>query len=83
MDGLTILSATCADIGAITEIHNEAVLEEARRAGLHDVIARIVGGNEVSIYLREAAGFEHAGLLREAGFKFGRLLDVVIMQKIY
>ena len=61
----------------------EAVIEEGRRAGLHAVIAQIVGGNEVSIHLHRAMGFEHVGVLREVGRKFGRLLDVCIMQKVY
>ena len=61
----------------------EAVIEEGRRAGLHAVIAQIVGGNEVSVHLHRALGFEHVGVLREVGRKFGRLLDVCIMEKRY
>jgi len=47
------------------------------------VIARIVAGNDISIHLHESFGFEHVGIMREVGWKFGRLLDVVLMQKLY
>lgn len=61
----------------------EAILKEGERAGLHTVIARIAEGNEASIRLHESQGFEHIGVMREVGRKFGRLLDVHLMQKIY
>ena len=47
------------------------------------MIARITEGNEVSIYLAESLGFEHIGIMKEVGRKFGKLLDVYLMQKIY
>lgn len=37
--------------------------------------------NEPSIALRRALGFETAGVLRAAGFKFGRWIDSVLMQR--
>ena len=48
--------------------------------GFHTVIARISGGNEASIALHKACGFEIVGVEREVGRKFGRWLDVVEMQ---
>jgi hypothetical protein len=47
------------------------------------VIARITEGNEASINLFKSMGFEHIGIMREVGLKFGKLLDVHLMQKIY
>jgi phosphinothricin acetyltransferase len=38
-------------------------------------------GNAGSIAVHRALGFGPAGLLRAAGWKFGRWLDVVLMQK--
>lgn len=60
-----------------------ALLEEGRRAKLHTVIARIVDENASSIRLHERYGFERIGVMREVGKKFGRLLDVLLMQKIF
>ncbi len=59
------------------------VVEAGRRAGLHAVIALIVAENATSIHLHEVLGFERVGVLREVGRKFDRLLDVLIMEKIY
>jgi len=61
----------------------EAIVGEGEKAGLHTVIARIAGANSVSIHLHESLGFEHIGIMREVGRKFGQLLDVYLMQKIY
>jgi L-amino acid N-acyltransferase YncA len=62
---------------------SEAIVEEGRKAGLHTLIAVIADENRTSINLAESLGFKHIGVLKEVGFKFGRLLDVVLMQKIY
>ena len=59
------------------------ILERGRQAGLHTVIARIAGGNEISVHLHESFGFTHVGIMKEVGKKFGRLLDVYMMQLIY
>ena len=50
--------------------------------GFHSVVARIVGGHEASIALHAACGFEPVGVEREVGRKFGRWLDVVVMQRM-
>lgn len=61
----------------------EAIIQEGEKAGLHSIIARIAEGNEMSIHLHKSVGFEHIGIMKEVGRKFGRLLDVYLMQKIY
>jgi L-amino acid N-acyltransferase YncA len=50
--------------------------------GFHSVIGRIVGGHEASIGLHRSCGFEMVGVEREVGRKFGRWLDVVVMQRL-
>jgi L-amino acid N-acyltransferase YncA len=50
--------------------------------GFHAVMARIVGGHEASIGLHRACGFELIGVEREVGRKFGRWLDVALMQRL-
>jgi phosphinothricin acetyltransferase len=50
--------------------------------GYHAVMARIVGGHEASIGLHQSCGFELVGVEREVGRKFGRWLDVALMQRL-
>jgi L-amino acid N-acyltransferase len=56
------------------------LLDVARAHGFHAVFARIVRGHETSIKLHEAFGFDIVGTEREVGRKFGRWLDVVVME---
>ncbi|MEM8903101.1 MAG: N-acetyltransferase family protein [Actinomycetota bacterium] len=57
------------------------LLVVAEDRGFHAVMARIVDGHEASIALHAGVGFEHVGVEREIGRKFGRWLDVVVMQR--
>jgi len=50
--------------------------------GFHALMARIVGGHDASIGLHAAVGFAVVGTEREVGRKFGRWLDVVVMQRM-
>jgi L-amino acid N-acyltransferase len=52
----------------------------ARSHGFHAMMGRIVGGHDASIALHRSLGFEIVGTEREVGRKFGRWLDVVVMQ---
>jgi phosphinothricin acetyltransferase len=38
-------------------------------------------GHEASIELHRALGFRMVGTLQSAGFKFGRWIDIVLMQR--
>lgn len=58
------------------------LVELATRHGFHTVIGRIAGGNEASVVLHEACGFEVIGVEREVGRKFGRWLDVTLVQRL-
>jgi L-amino acid N-acyltransferase YncA len=58
------------------------LVELARSHGFHSAIGRIVGGHEASIALHRASGFEEVGRERQVGRKFGRWLDVVLMQRM-
>ena len=58
------------------------LLALASAHGFHAVFGRIAGGNNPSVALHEACGFEVIGVEREVGRKFGRWLDVVCMQKL-
>lgn len=61
----------------------EAIIREGEKTGIHSIIARIAEGNEISIHLHKSVGFEHIGVMKEVGRKFGKLLDIYLMQKIY
>ncbi len=58
----------------------EALIGAARDADLHVMVAGIEAGNAASIALHDRLGFTHAGTLREVGVKFGRRLDLNLMQ---
>ena len=60
----------------------QALVDLARDHGFHSMIGRIVGGHEASIALHEKCGFEQIGREREVGRKFGKWLDVVLLQRM-
>ena len=61
----------------------ELITLAGKEAGNHTVISRITSGNDVSIHLHEKLGYRIVGTLKEVGFKFGRYLDVVLLQLNY
>jgi L-amino acid N-acyltransferase YncA len=58
------------------------LVRRGRDHGFHSVMARIVGDHEASIELHRACGFEDVGVEREVGRKFGRWLDVAVLQLV-
>ena len=56
------------------------LLARARARGLSVILARIAEGNPASIRLHQSLGFERIGTMRRVGEKFGRILDVEMMQ---
>lgn len=58
----------------------QAIVDEARRLKFHTLIARVAGESTVSLHLSNSVGFEEIGIMKEVGMKFGRLLDVHILQ---
>ncbi len=60
----------------------EAIIAEAVAHDVHVMVGAIDAANAGSIGLHERLGFEHAGTVRQAGFKFGRWLDVAFYQRI-
>lgn len=60
----------------------DALISDAEHAGVRSLIA-VIGdsANAASIGVHRAAGFAHVGVLASCGFKFGRWLDVVLMQR--
>jgi L-amino acid N-acyltransferase YncA len=60
----------------------EELIRLARSHGFHTVLARAAADNEPSIGLHRACGFELVGLERQVGRKFGRWIDVAILQRM-
>jgi phosphinothricin acetyltransferase len=60
----------------------EAVIAACETMGLRQLVA-VIGDSENagSVRLHQALGFQPCGTLRAVGFKHGRWLDVVTMQK--
>jgi L-amino acid N-acyltransferase YncA len=58
------------------------LLTRCEAAGARQMLA-VIGdaANAGSIGLHAALGFEHTGVMKSAGWKFGRWLDVVLMQR--
>lgn len=60
----------------------KAIIEAADKQGVRTLIAGIEARNQGSIALHEALGFEHCGTIKDAGYKFGRWLDLAFYQKV-
>ena len=58
-----------------------ALLTRCEASGFRQMIAVIGGAESSSIALHAAAGFREVGRLHAVGFKFGRWLDNVYMQR--
>ena len=60
----------------------EALIEASTEKGFRLMVAVIGDSNQAaSIGLHEAAGFKHAGVFENIGYKFDRWLDSVLMQR--
>jgi phosphinothricin acetyltransferase len=60
----------------------QTVIAAAKKKGLHTLIAGIDATNVASVALHSSLGFRCCGTVREAGFKFGRWLDLEFWQLI-
>lgn len=58
----------------------EALVERARRGGIHAMIAGVDAENAASMALHEKLGFRAVGRLDQVGSKFGRWLDLAFLQ---
>ena len=61
----------------------KSIIKKGEKTSLHAIIARITDGNEKSIHLHKLVGFEYIGTMKQVGYKFGKLLNVCLMQKLY
>jgi L-amino acid N-acyltransferase YncA len=59
----------------------QPLLERAAALGMHVMSAGVDADNEASLRFHERLGFSRVAHLHEVGFKFGRWLDLVLMQR--
>jgi len=59
-----------------------AIIEAAGKQDYHVLVGGIDAANSVSIQLHRKFGFTPCGIVRQAGFKFGRWLDLAFYQLI-
>jgi phosphinothricin acetyltransferase len=57
-----------------------SILASAREQDLHVVMAGITSDNTISLRLHEKLGFVEVGHIPEVGYKFGRRLDLKLLQ---
>jgi L-amino acid N-acyltransferase YncA len=57
------------------------LITQCREKACHNMVACILGVNPVSVALHASLGFQQAGLLPEAVYKFGEWVRLLIMQR--
>lgn len=60
----------------------EAIIAAAGQQDYHVMVGGIDASNAVSIKLHQSLGFSACGIVKQAGFKFGRWLDLAFYQLI-
>jgi len=58
-----------------------ALEAHAAGAGHHVMVAAVTGSNTASVGFHEKQGYLHVGTMRQVGWKFDALHDLVLMQK--
>lgn len=58
-----------------------AIEKHAREEGAHQIIAGVSAENPDGIRFHLAMGYDECARIRDAGWKFGRYMDLVLMQK--
>ena len=78
----TVLLAPEARGRGIGRALMDAIEDHARTRGAHTMVAAVDAANTSGIGFHEAIGYERVGFLPQSGRKFGRWLDLVLLQKI-
>lgn len=80
MEHTVILTPTARGMGAGRALL-AGIEAHATAAGAHQMIAGVSGENPEGRAFHTALGYHEIAIIRDAGFKFGRFMDLVLMQK--
>ena len=58
----------------------QALIQAARERDVHAMVGAIDASNTASLALHESLGFQRVGTMPQVGFKFGRWLDLALVQ---
>jgi len=64
----------------ISKVLLSEIINHARKAGMHALIAGIDSENDISLKLHLQFGFEQVARFKEVGFKFDRWLDLIFLE---
>jgi phosphinothricin acetyltransferase len=56
-------------------------IDEARASGCRTIVASVAADNQAGLRLHQSLGFEPVGTIRHAAYKFGRWMDVALVQR--
>ncbi|WP_428515692.1 N-acetyltransferase family protein [Roseovarius sp.] len=78
----TVLLRPGAEGNGVGRALMQALEDHARARGVHSLIGGISGENAGGIAFHRRIGFAEVGRVAQAGLKFGRRIDLVLMQKL-
>jgi len=58
------------------------LIDRATALGMHVMVAGVDADNEASLRFHERLGFERVAHMKQVGFKFGRWLDLILLQRL-
>ena len=79
---LTIILAPMAQGQGAGRALLTAAMERARAQDVHVLVAGVSGENTNAIGFHKRMGFEPVGVMPQVGRKFGRWMDLVLLQKM-
>ncbi len=81
MEHTIILAPDIRGVGAGRALMS-AIENDAKSKGYHALVAGVTAENAAAIAFHSKLGFTETGRMPDMGYKFGRYLELVLMQKI-